>query len=67
MPDPRLVARSIDHLMGWAALVHESDRCVYGGVGEVSIYLKSDEVGKGIGTTLPGALIERSETAGFWT
>ena len=53
--------------MGWAALSVVSDRCVYGGVGEVSVYVGSSGRGKGVGTRLLNALVKVSEKAGFWS
>src|SRR5258707_10033401 len=35
----RLVARAEDGVLGWAALSPVSNRCVYGGVAEVSVYV----------------------------
>ncbi len=63
----RLVAELDDRLVGWAALSVVSDRCVYGGVGEVSVYVGSIGRGKGVGTLLLSALIDASEKAGFWS
>ncbi|WP_256621091.1 GNAT family N-acetyltransferase [Flagellimonas taeanensis] len=63
----RLVAEDNGILLGWAALSPVSSRCVYGGVGEVSIYISSQSRGKGIGQLLMERLIEESEKAGFWT
>ncbi|MEM8764095.1 MAG: N-acetyltransferase family protein [Bacteroidota bacterium] len=63
----RLVAKQEDTLMGWAALSQVSSRCVYGGVGEVSIYIGQAHRGKGVGLTLLKALIRESEAAGYWT
>ena len=44
-----------------------SDRCVYGGVAEVSVYVAAVARGRGLGTRLLERLIEASETAGLWT
>ncbi len=63
----RLVAELDDRLVGWAALSAVSDRCVYGGVGEVSVYVGSSGRGKGVGTRLLSALVKASEKAGVWT
>ncbi|MEE1961921.1 N-acetyltransferase family protein [Allomuricauda taeanensis] len=63
----RLVAEDNGILLGWAALSPVSNRCVYGGVGEVSIYISTQSRGKGIGQLLMERLIEESEKAGFWT
>ena len=44
-----------------------SGRCVYAGVGEVSVYVAEDAQGRGVGKALLLALIEESESAGLWT
>lgn len=63
----RLVAEFNDVIAGWAALSAVSDRCVYGGVAEVSIYVAESARGKGTGTALLQALIHHSEENGIWT
>ncbi|MGH7550399.1 MAG: GNAT family N-acetyltransferase [Gemmatimonadota bacterium] len=63
----RLVAREEDRVLGWAALSTVSDRCVYGGVAEVSVYVDGGARGKGIGRRLLEALIVASEEAEVWT
>ncbi len=67
LPACRLVAESGNQVVGWAALSPVSDRCVYGGVAEVSVYVGAASWGKGVGTPLLTALIEESEGAGFWS
>jgi phosphinothricin acetyltransferase len=52
---------------GWAALSAVSDRCVYAGVAENSVYVHPDHRGSGIGQMLLAALIEGAEHAGIWT
>jgi L-amino acid N-acyltransferase YncA len=64
---PRLVARSGDPVMGWAALTPVSGRCVYAGVAEVSVYVAATARGQGVGKALLKALVEASERAGIWT
>ena len=64
---PRLVMRSGEELAGWAALNPVSERCVYGGVAEVSIYVGQAYRGQGMGKALLEELIERSEALGIWT
>jgi phosphinothricin acetyltransferase len=66
-PDCRLVVRLDGDIVGWAALSPVSSRCVYGGVGEVSVYLAESARGQGVGKALLAALVEESERAGFWT
>jgi L-amino acid N-acyltransferase YncA len=63
----RLVALDGDTVLGWAALTPVSDRCVYAGVAEVSVYIDNNSRGKGIGKTLLQALITESEKNGLWT
>lgn len=63
----RLAAIVDDTVVGWAALSPVSNRCVYGGVAEVSIYISNMHKGKGIGTALISKLIDDSEANGIWT
>ncbi|USD23762.1 GNAT family N-acetyltransferase [Flagellimonas marinaquae] len=65
--DCRLIAEENGSILGWAALSPVSSRCVYGGVGEVSVYIANASRGKGIGQLLMQKLITDSEKAGFWT
>jgi L-amino acid N-acyltransferase YncA len=66
-PEIRLLAELDGRAAGWAALSPYSDRCCYGGVAEVSVYVASSSQGQGIGRGLLEALIERSEANGVWT
>ncbi len=66
-PDCRLVVRAGERVLGWAALSPVSDRCVYAGVAENSIYIAAAARGQGIGKALLRALVEASEAAGVWT
>jgi L-amino acid N-acyltransferase YncA len=63
----RLVARERGQIVGWAALSPASNRHVYRGVAEASIYVTTVARGRGIGRSLLIRLIEESENAGFWT
>jgi len=67
LPFARLVARQDDKLMAWAALSPVSQRCVYGGVAEVSVYVSASSRRSGVGRRLLQALIEESEQNGIWT
>jgi L-amino acid N-acyltransferase YncA len=62
-----LVALERANVLGWAALSSSSDRCVYAGVAENSVYVAPAAKGRGIGKQLLSALIERSEAKNFWT
>lgn len=67
LPKPRLVAKSGDEIVGWAALSAVSSRCVYAGVAEVSVYVAQRARGRGAGTELLSRLISDSEAEGIWT
>ena len=63
----RFVASICDEIVGWAALSPVSSRCVYGGVGEVSVYVTQTKRGNKIGEKLLKKLIKESEKSGLWT
>jgi len=63
----RLIAGNKDEILGWAAITRFSNRKVYSGVGDVSIYIKKSGRGKGIGKKLLDALVVESEKYGYWT
>lgn len=62
-----VVVDTAGRISGWAALSKVSERCVYAGVAEVSIYIGVEQRGKGLGRMLLTKLIAESENAGFWT
>ena len=53
--------------MGWVALSPVSTREVYKGVVEISIYIDTNILGKGIGSKLMEKVILSSENYGIWT
>jgi len=63
----RIVVRENAQVLGWAALTGVSGRCVYAGVGEVSVYVSTKARGKGLGKQLLQKLIEESEANDIWT
>lgn len=66
--EPRLAARDgAGRVLGWAALTPVSGRCVYAGVGDLSVYVAAAARGRGVGRALLEALIDASERAGIWT
>ena len=65
--DCRLIAKIDDNIAGWAALSNVSNRCVYAGVSEVSIYIDPAFRGMGVGDQLMKQLITVSEKHGIWT
>ena len=68
LSEPRLVARDDEgRIAGWAAVTPVSGRCVYAGVGDLSVYVATAARGAGVGRALLEALVEASERAGIWT
>jgi phosphinothricin acetyltransferase len=67
LQEHRFVALSDGAVVGWVAVGRVSDRCVYGGVVENSVYVAEDARGRGIGRTLLEALVASTEAAGIWT
>jgi L-amino acid N-acyltransferase YncA len=63
----RIIASVNGDIVGWAALSPVSSRCVYGGVGEVSVYVGQEFRGNRIGEKLLIKLISESEKNGLWT
>ncbi len=63
----RFIAKSNDKILGWAALSSISNRCVYSGAAEVSIYVDRNYRGRGVGCKLLDKLIKESEKRNFWT
>lgn len=56
-----------DKILGWVALSPVSNRCVYGGVAEETVYIAKAAQGKGIATALFEKLIPETENQGYWT
>ena len=63
----RIAIQENDKILGWASLSGVSNRCVYGGVAEVSVYVAESVRGKGIGKILLQELIKISEENNIWT
>jgi L-amino acid N-acyltransferase YncA len=68
LPAHRFVALDGEwQVLGWVAAVPVSERCVYAGVVENSVYVRPAARGRGVGTALLAALIASTEAAGIWT
>ncbi len=67
VPELCLLALDAGTPAGWAALGRVSGRCVYAGVGEVSVYVSPSFQRRGVGRRVLGALIAQSEERGYWT
>ncbi len=64
---PILVAEQDGSVIGWASLSRWSDRCAYSDTAEISIYIKEEFQGKGIGKKLMRAIISEGKRAGLHT
>jgi phosphinothricin acetyltransferase len=67
LQDCRLVAQAGERILGWAALSPISNRRVYSGVAEVSVYAAAETRGRGVGKMLLQSLVTQSERCGMWT
>ena len=63
----RFVALINDVVVGFAVMSNTSNRNVYRGVAEVTLYIAENERGKGIGEKLLNQLISHSKKNGYWT
>lgn len=64
----RFVAVDLNNkVIGWIALSPTSNRVVYRGVAEVSIYISNEYTKRNIGFDLLEKLVEESERNGIWT
>ena len=63
----RFVICEDKNAIGWIALVPVSNRKVYAGVAEVSIYISKESQGKGVGKMLMSHLLNEVEKYGIYT
>jgi len=64
---PVLIAEQDGLIVAWASLSQWSDRCAYSATAEISLYVKEEYRGKGIGKQLMKAIIQEGKTAGLHT
>jgi phosphinothricin acetyltransferase len=60
---PILVAEDDNHIIGWASLSRWSDRLAYADTAEISLYVRDDQKGKGIGRRLMTAILDEGRRA----
>jgi L-amino acid N-acyltransferase YncA len=65
--NPIVVAEESGVVIGWASLTRWSDRCAYADTAEISLYVKEQHQGKGIGRMLGKELLDRGKRAGLHT
>jgi len=63
--NPILVAEQDGFVVGFASLSEWSDRCAYSDTAEVSLYVKEEHQGRGIGKKLMKAIIKEGAKAGL--
>jgi len=63
---PTLVSEEDQAVLGWARILAYSDRPVYAGVGEVSVYVAEHARGRGLGRALLEELQDRARQLDYW-
>ena len=64
---PILIAEQDGLIVAWASLSQWSDRCAYSATAEISLYVKEEYRGKGIGKQLMKAIIQEGKIVGLHT
>ena len=64
---PILVAEQGGKIVGWASLSRWSDRCAYSDTAEISVYVKEEHRGKGIGKRLMQEILAQGQEGGLHT
>lgn len=67
LPFGRIALQQNNKILAWASLSAVSQREVYKGVAEVSVYVTTSEKGKGLGEKILKELIKVSEENTIWT
>jgi phosphinothricin acetyltransferase len=63
--NPILVVEENNDIVGWAALSKYSTKCAYSDFAEISLYIKEDRQGEGIGKQLIKKIVDEGEKAGL--
>jgi L-amino acid N-acyltransferase YncA len=63
---PTLVVEEDNAILGWGRILAYSDRPVYAGVGEVSVYVAEHARGRGLGRALLEELQKSARQLGYW-
>lgn len=64
---PILVAEQDGKIVGWASLSKWSDRCAYSDTAEISVYVKEEHRGKGMGKKLMQEILNQGQKGGLHT
>ncbi len=65
--NPIIVAEASGKIVGWASLSMWSDRCAYSDTAEISLYVREEHQGKGIGRQLMKEVLDRGKKGGLHT
>ena len=65
--NPIIIAENDREVIGWASLSKWSDRCAYSDTAEISVYVKGEYRGQGIGRQLIERIIQAGEEVGLHT
>ena len=63
--NPIIVAEEDKKIVGWAALTQYSTKCAYSDFAEISLYVKKEKQGQGIGKQLIQKIVEEGKKAGL--
>jgi len=63
--NPIIVAEKDGLIIGWAALSKYDTRCAYSDTAEISLYIKTENQGQGIGKKLINEIIKQGKKAGL--
>jgi len=64
---PILVAEQNGSVVGWASLGKWSDRCAYSDTAEISLYVREEHQGKGIGRKLLEEIVQEGQRVALHT
>ena len=67
LPGHRWVAELDGNVVGWAAAAPVSDRELYAGVAETSVYVTETARGRGVGKALLHRQVTEADAGGLWT
>lgn len=65
--NPILVAELDGNIIGWAALSRYSTRCAYSDTAEISLYVREQDQGRGIGKKLMQSIVKEGENTSLHT
>ena len=63
--NPIIVAEQNGAIVGWAALSKYSTKCAYSDTAEISLYVREDKQGKGIGQMLIEEIVKEGDKVGL--